>query len=59
MLTHLQVNMEEQFGKGKKCFVFHSIITSNDLQIVQRLVIVVPDSLPDSQGQSISMRVHE
>ena len=47
-LTHLQVNMEEQSGKGKKAFVFHSIINSNDLQIVQRTIVSFLDSLPDS-----------
>ena len=58
-LTHLQVNMEEQFGKGKQDLVFHSIITSNGLQIVQRSVVFVANSLSNSQGQSINMRVHE
>ena len=48
MLTHLQVYMKEWFGKGKQALVFHSIITSNDLQIVQRSVVAVPNSLPDS-----------
>ena len=58
-LTHVQVNMKERFGKGKKALVFHSIITSNDLQIVQRSVVVIPNSLPYSRVQSVNMRVHE
>ena len=58
-LTHLQVNMEEQFGKGKQALIFHSIITSNDLQIVQRPVVAVLDSFPNPQGQSVNMGVHE
>ena len=47
-LTHLQVNMEEQFGKGNQALVFHSIIISNDLQMVHRSVVVVPNSFPNS-----------
>lgn len=58
-LTHIQLYMKEMFGKGKKDLVFHSIITSNELQIVHRSVVAVPDSFPDSRGQSVSVRVLE
>ena len=59
MLTPLQANMKEWFGKGKQDIVFHSIITSNDLQILCGHVIVVSDSLLDFRGPFVSMRVHE
>ena len=58
-LTHLKVYMQELFGKGKKAHIFHSIIISDDLEIVQRSVIAVPNSFIDSQDQFIIMRVHE
>ena len=50
--------MKKQFGKGKQAHVFHSIVNSNDLQLVSGPVIAVPDSLFNSRGQSVSMRVH-
>lgn len=58
-LTHIQVYMKWRFRKGKQALVFHSIINSNDLQIVKRYVVGIPNSLLDSWGESISMRVLE
>ena len=51
--------MEEQFGKGKQALVFHSIVNSNDLQIACGPVVDIPNSLSDSRGQSVNMRLHE
>ena len=47
-LTHLQVNIKEWFGKGNQTLVFHSVISLNDLQIMQSSDVVVPNSLPNS-----------
>ena len=55
----MKVIIKKQIGKGNLPHVFHSIMNSNDLQMVYGPVVAVPDSLPDSWRQSYSMRVHE
>ena len=47
--------MEKQFGKGKQAHLLHCIMNSNDCGPI----IVSPNSLPNSRGQSINMRVHK
>lgn len=51
-------NHKEEIWKGKQDHVFHSIVNSNDLQLVCGPIVAIPDSLLDSRGQSVSMRVH-
>lgn len=51
--------MEKKFGKGKQPHLFFLIMNSNYLQIVCGPIVVVPDSFPNSQGQSVSMKMHK
>ena len=43
--------MDKQFGKGKQDYVFHSIVNSNDLQLVCGPVVAVPNSFPNPPGR--------
>ena len=57
-LTHWWINIENQFGKGNQDHIFNSIVNLNGLQFIYGSSVAIPDFLPDSQDQSVSMRVH-